>query len=99
MFKSADVRSMTEFQRKTKAAMARLKKTGRPELLTVNGKAALVVQDAEAFTRMIDHMDRQHLIEAVRVGIEQMEAGKTRPWRDVKRDLQARIASKRGQTA
>ncbi len=76
MFKPNDVHSLTEFQRRTKAALGRLKKSGRPEVLTVNGKAAVVVQDAAAFTRMIEHMDRHHLIEAVRVGIApQMEDG------------------------
>ena len=35
-----DIRSLTDFQRNTKAHLKRLKATGRPAVLTVNGKAA-----------------------------------------------------------
>jgi hypothetical protein len=93
MLRPDDVHSLTEFQRNTKAALVRLRESGRPEVLTVNGKAALIVQDPAAFTRMVEGMDRDYLIEAVRVGIEQMESGKTRPWKTAKKDIQARIAA------
>lgn len=44
-----DIRSLTDFQRNTKTHLKRLKATGRPEVLTVNGKAELIVQDAAAY--------------------------------------------------
>jgi hypothetical protein len=44
-----DIRSLTDFQRNTKAHLRRLKSTGRPEVLTVNGKAEIIVQNAAAF--------------------------------------------------
>ena len=46
-----DIRSLTDFQRNTKSHLKRLKSTGRPEVLTVNGKAELIVQDAAASSR------------------------------------------------
>ena len=49
-----DIRSLTDFQRSTRAHLRRLKRTGRPEVLTVNGKAELIVQDAAAYAETLD---------------------------------------------
>jgi hypothetical protein len=49
MIALADIRSLTDFQRNTKSHLKRLKATGRPEVLTVNGKAELIVQNAAAY--------------------------------------------------
>ena len=38
-----DIRSLTDFQRNTKSHLRRLKRSGRLEVLTVNGKAELIV--------------------------------------------------------
>ena len=49
-----DIHSLTDFKRQTKEHIDRLKCTGRPEVLTVNGKAELVVQDARAYQKLLD---------------------------------------------
>jgi len=85
------IRSLTEFQRSTKSALQRLRKTGQPEVLTVNGRAAVVVQDAAAYFRRIEALERGYEIEAVRVGIEQMDAGKGIPLEQVTARLRARF--------
>ena len=46
-----EVRSVTEFQRNIKGYVGRLKKNGTPLVLTVNGRAELVVQDAVSYCR------------------------------------------------
>jgi PHD/YefM family antitoxin component YafN of YafNO toxin-antitoxin module len=70
-----DIRSLTDFQRNTKAHLKRLKATGRPEVLTVNGKAELIVQDAAAFEDMLD------AIRGIQRGLEGMKAGTGKPFR------------------
>ncbi len=70
-----DIRSLTDFQRNTKAHLKRLKDTGRPEVLTVNGKAELIVQDAAAFEDMLD------AIRGIQRGLEAMESGTGKPFR------------------
>lgn len=72
-----DIRSLTDFQRNTKAHLKRLKSTGRPEVLTVNGKAELIVQDAAAFEEMID------AIRGIQRGLDEAAAGKGEPARKV----------------
>lgn len=44
-----DIQSLTTFRRKSGDFMKQLKKTKRPVILTVKGKAAAVVQDAAAY--------------------------------------------------
>ena len=72
-----DIRSLTDFQRNTKAHLKRLKSTGRPEVLTVNGKAELIVQDAAAYEETLD------AIRGIQRGLDEMAAGKGEPARKV----------------
>lgn len=90
MFNENEVSPLTDFQRNAKAFVKRLNKSGRPELLTINGRGAVVVQDAAAFRSMIDGLEQAYLKEAVQVGIEQMEAGKGIPLEQVVKDVRAR---------
>jgi prevent-host-death family protein len=58
MIKPEDIWSLTDFSRNTKLHLRRLKRTGRPELLTVNGKAEVVVQSAAAYQRLIELVEK-----------------------------------------
>jgi PHD/YefM family antitoxin component YafN of YafNO toxin-antitoxin module len=68
-----EIYSFTEFQRNAKEHIEHLKSTGKPRVLTINGKAELVVQDAKAYQKMLDVIDRLQAIEGVRRGLEAME--------------------------
>lgn len=52
-----DIISLTDFQRNAKVHITRLAKTGKAQVLTVNGKACLVVQDAEAYQKLLDQAE------------------------------------------
>jgi len=58
MIRPEDIGSLTDFARNTKAHIKRLRRTGRPELLTVNGKAEVVVQNAAAYQRLIELLEK-----------------------------------------
>ena len=47
-----DVETVSAFKRDTASVAARLKKTGKPLVLTVNGKAEMVIQSAAAYRRL-----------------------------------------------
>lgn len=64
-----DIHSLTDFQRHTKAHLKRLKATGRPTVLTVNGRAELIVQDAGAFEETLD------AIRGIQRGLDAMKEG------------------------
>jgi len=58
MIRPEDIGSLTDFSRNTKAHLKRLRQTGRPELLTVNGRAEVVVQNASAYQRLIELLEK-----------------------------------------
>ena len=46
---SRDIHSLTDFKKNTSEFVNQLKETGEPVVLTINGRAELVVQDAVAY--------------------------------------------------
>jgi PHD/YefM family antitoxin component YafN of YafNO toxin-antitoxin module len=58
MIRPEDIGSLTDFSRNTRAHLKRLRRTGRPELLTVNGKAEVVIQNASAYQRLIELLEQ-----------------------------------------
>ena len=69
-----DIRPLTEFKRNTARFMSHLKKTGRPSVLTVNGKPELVVMDAAAWQHVKDRLDHARAVAGIRDGLEQARA-------------------------
>ncbi len=81
MIKLQDIHSLSDFQRNTKEHVSRLKKSGQPEVLTVNGKAELVVLAADTFQKLSDKVERADAVEGIRRGLEEAKAGQGRPVR------------------
>jgi PHD/YefM family antitoxin component YafN of YafNO toxin-antitoxin module len=71
MIDLTNIRSLSDFQRNTKAHVKHLKETGKPEILTVNGQAELVVQSAAAYQKLLEAAD---LAESVRILQARVEA-------------------------
>lgn len=78
-----DIQSMTTFRNHSAVFLEHLKETRRPMVLTVNGKAAAVVQDAEAYQHLLDLAATASAFEGMRQGREDQLAGRTRPAREV----------------
>lgn len=70
-----NIRSLSDFQRNARKHIKRLRKTGKPEVLTVNGEAQVVVQDAGSYQQLLDQVERLRAIEAVKEGLAQADAG------------------------
>ncbi len=71
-----DIQSLTTFRRRSSDFMKHLRKSKRPVVLTVKGKAAAVVQDAEAYQRLLDIAARAEASEGIRQGLENVKEGK-----------------------
>lgn len=76
MIRAQNISSLTDFLRNHKQHIAHLKESGEPEVLTVNGKAEVIVQDAESYQSILDALDRFELAEAIRRGNEDIAAGR-----------------------
>ena len=85
-----DIHSLTTFRRKSGEFPKQLKKSKRPVVLTVNGKAEAVVQDAESYQRLLDIAGRADVNEAIRQGLDDIDHGRTRPAREVVKELRRR---------
>ena len=78
-----DIQSLTTFRRKSRQFLKQIKKTKRPIVLTVNGKAEAVVQDVEAYQRLLDIAARADVYEAIRQSDDDIAHGRTRPAEEV----------------
>jgi prevent-host-death family protein len=74
-----DIQSLTTFRRRSGEFLKQLKKSKRPVVLTVKGRAAAVVQDAEAYQRLLDIAAQAQAEEGIRQGLEDAREGKVRP--------------------
>ena len=84
-----DIQSLTTFRRRSGDFMKQIKKSKRPVVLTVNGKAAAVVQDAEAYQRLLDVAASADAREGIRQGIEDARKGRVRPAKEFFDDFEA----------
>ena len=87
-----DIHPLTTFRRNSAKFLKQLKKTRKPIVLTVNGKAEAVVQDAEAYQRLLDIAARADASEGIRQGLEDIKEGRTRPAREVLEEFRRRHA-------
>ena len=71
-----DISPLTEFKRDSARLIAQIKETGRPQILTVNGKPSVVVMDAAAWQEMQDQLDYAQTVAGIRKGLTHARAGK-----------------------
>jgi prevent-host-death family protein len=85
-----DIQSLTTFRRRSADFLKQLKKSKRPVVLTVKGKAAAIVQDAEAYQRLLDIASRVDAEEGIRQGLDDVAHGRTRPAKEVFDEIRRR---------
>lgn len=76
MIRPTDIGTLDEFKRKSKQQIRRLRASGRPAVLTVNGKPAVVVQDVAAYERQMRMLEEMDVVSAVREGAADADAGR-----------------------
>ena len=95
MFAPREIHSMTDFLRNHKAHISRLKKTHSPEMLTVNGKAELVVQDAESYQLLLDRLHHMETLMAIQEGMASAQRGELKPASQVLAEIRAKYGLSR----
>jgi prevent-host-death family protein len=90
-----DIMSLSTFKRDSNKVMRQMKKTKAPVVLTVNGKAAVVIQDAESYQRLLEIKERTEVVDTLRRRLASLGRKKGRPAEDffteffVKNDIPA----------
>ncbi|CAN5894398.1 MAG: type II toxin-antitoxin system Phd/YefM family antitoxin [Gemmatimonadetes bacterium] len=79
MFKTHEIFSLSDFQRNYSEHLVRLKESRRPELLTRNGKAVLVIQDPDAYQELLDKLEEAETIISLHRALQEAERGEGTP--------------------
>ncbi|MEQ9454446.1 MAG: hypothetical protein RLN76_07620 [Phycisphaeraceae bacterium] len=69
------IHPVSGFVRDPKSHIKRLRETGLPEVLTLNGKASVVVQDAAAYQKLLDELEALDSIRVLRDRLAVLKAG------------------------
>ncbi len=72
MVQIRDTHPLSDFRARTEEHLRRLRASGEPELLTVDGEAALVIQDAGSYQKLLDAVDRAEAIAGIQRGLDSM---------------------------
>jgi prevent-host-death family protein len=72
-----DIQSLSYFKRNSAELMERMKDTGNPVVLTVNGKAEVVIQDAASYQRLMDLANKAEMMEFLLESKRDIDAGRT----------------------
>ncbi|CAN1210771.1 Antitoxin [Tumidithrix helvetica PCC 7403] len=85
MIELKNIHSLSDFKRNAKEFIEQIKATRSPLVLTVNGKAEIVVQDARAFQAICDRVEQAEaelralklaaLQQAIDLGVTQLKHG------------------------
>ena len=74
-----NIHSLTDFLRHHKRHLQRLKRSQRPAVLTLNGKAEVVVQDAKAYQAMLEGIEAMQAQVGIAEGVASLERGQGEP--------------------
>jgi prevent-host-death family protein len=91
-----DIQSLSVFKRDTAKFRRQLKKTKQPIVLTVNGKADMVVIDAESYDEYLREKEGLQMIASVNRGFEDLYAGRTRSAEQVFQEFEKKHKTRLG---
>lgn len=91
MIRAGDVRKLSDFRQNAMAHLDRLARTGRIEILTVNGEAKGVVMSPRVFDEMADRIEELEVTASIRRGLADAADGRTRPARQAIEALAAEL--------
>ena len=81
---------MSDFKRNSREFLERMRETGNPVVLTINGKAEVVVQDAASYQRLLNYIDDMETLEGIKRGLADVEAGRVTPVEKFEKDFRKR---------
>jgi prevent-host-death family protein len=79
-----DIKPVSELKAKTREIIQQAKDTGRPVVITVNGRPSVVLIDAEEYERQRQAL---HLATLLAQGESDIREGRTRPMKAFLKDL------------
>ena len=90
-----DIDSLSNFKRNTPEFLRQLKQTGHPVVLTINGKAELVVQDTASYQKLVELAERARRMDALHESLAEMRAGRVVPAEEMLVEMQQILADQK----
>ena len=90
MIRAENIRKLSEFRQHATTHLERLAETGEVEVLTVNGEAKGVVMSPQSFDELVEKARQAEITAAIRQGMEDVKAGRTKPAKDGLREIAAK---------
>ncbi|WP_435017741.1 type II toxin-antitoxin system Phd/YefM family antitoxin [Tundrisphaera sp. TA3] len=81
-----------DFQRDHPEFLRKLKESGRPVILTVDGKPEMVVQDPESYRRLVELAERADRADALQASIDDLHAGRVSSAEEMLAEMRAILA-------
>ena len=85
------IHPLTDFKRNTTELVRQMKESGKPIVLTINGRAELVVQDAGSYQRLLELVERLEAVAGIRKGLEESRRGEGQPIEEAIRDIREQV--------
>jgi prevent-host-death family protein len=82
-----DIQSLSDFKRNSREFLERMRETGNPVVLTINGRAEVVVQDAASYQKLLAYIDEMEALEGIKRGLADVEAGRVTPVEKFEKDF------------
>ena len=83
MIQPSDAFTLTEFKRKSDVLIKKLKTSGRPHVLTVEGAPTAVIMSVGAFEEMAELAEKAATLAKIRQGLEEVKASGSKLAADV----------------
>jgi len=87
---SRDIQSLSTFKRNTNDLISQIKETGSPMILTINGKAEIVVQDAISYQQLWEKIDRLETMLGIQKGLADVKQGNTQSLEDFIKEMETK---------
>jgi prevent-host-death family protein len=71
-----EIYPLSDFQRNARQFIEQLQDSQKPIILTVNGKAAVILQDAASYQQLLDDLELARSSAMIRQSIAEVAAGK-----------------------
>jgi prevent-host-death family protein len=84
---SKDIHSLSDFKRNTSEFLEQMRGSGHPLVLTINGKAELVVLDAVSYQKLLDRLEELEALAAIKRGLADVDAGRVTPLLEFEREF------------
>ncbi len=78
MLDAREIYPLSDFQRNAKQFIEQLQESHKPIVLTVNGKASIIIQDAASYQELLDELTVFRSATVIRQGMAEAAAGQDR---------------------